>query len=448
MKNKNFILNEEVIRILEMMNIESKKSKLLTESIVDDIAQSIIRLSIKSGDDVATSLSKIEREFGVPKGILDSGDITKLSTRGGAEEVMIKIVDNLNPGQLKIFTNKVWKQLPEAHTAAKNVIDNLVTSKKTFTSDNLLKYLNDMSETAITSPVKELDPLIKLLRKEFVNRSYKSLKVKGVIDDIAGSASKISDGGSANIDDMVARIEESLSSGSRIPDNIDSTSLMSEVTKIMNEFKIKKPSGIVNDTLKKEITAQIQSQLSRYSASIDEAEQAFLKLSPSAKAETIKTAIMKIDNAVGKSNNKFLSKSWSKAKGELGTPRMIWEWYKYAMSVSVVYYIGIDCGKKVLDTDVSSGKNVGGTIKTCAGNLVKSAFWLVAIPRDIYGAVFGDKSNEVFTNDYAGCMSWAKSISKICEKDENGDYIIYDEINPDVITPVSYDVDKEKWDKI
>jgi hypothetical protein len=145
------------------------------------------------------------------------------------------------------------------------------------------------------------------------------------------------------------------------------------------------PSGIVNDTLKKEITAQIQSQLSRYSASIDEAEQAFLKLSPSAKAETIKTAIMKIDNAVGKSNNKFLSKSWSKAKGELGTPRMIWEWYKYAMSVSVVYYIGIDCGKKVLDTDVSSGKNVGETIKTCAGNLVKSAFWLVAIPRDIYG---------------------------------------------------------------
>jgi hypothetical protein len=35
MKNKNFILNEEVIRILEMMNIESKKSKLLNPASVN-----------------------------------------------------------------------------------------------------------------------------------------------------------------------------------------------------------------------------------------------------------------------------------------------------------------------------------------------------------------------------------------------------------------------------
>jgi hypothetical protein len=413
MKSKKLILNEEVIRILEMMNIESKKSKLLTESIVDDIAQGIIRLSVKSGDDVATSLSKIEREFGVPKGTLNSGDIAKLSTKSGASDVVIKIVDNLSPNQLKIFTEKVWTQLPEAQTAAKDVIDNLVTSKSTFTSDNLLKYLNDKSEIAITSPVKELNPLIKSLRKEFVDRSYESVKGKGVIDNVVGSAGKVSDSGSSSIDDMVAKIEESLSSGGRIPDDIDNTSLMSEVSKIMNEFKIKKPSGIANETLKQEITSQIQSQLSRYSASIDEAEQTFLKLSPSTKAETIKTAISKIDNAVGKSNNKFLSKSWAKAKGELGTPRMMWEWYKYAMSVSLVYYIGIDCGKEVLDTDVSSGKNVGGTIKTCVGNLVKSAFWLVSVPRDIYGAVFDDESSEMsnvgtYTNDAQGFEGFSK----------------------------------------
>lgn len=437
MKNKNFILNEEVIRILEMMNIESKKSKLLTESIVDDIAQGIIRLSIKSGDDVATSLSKIEREFGVPKGTLDSGDITKLSTRGGAGEVMIKIVDNLSPNQLKIFANKVWKQLPEAQTAAKNVIDNLVTSKKTFTSDNLLKYLNDMSETAITSPVKELDPLIKLLRKEFVNRSYKSLKVKGVIDDVAG---KVGNGVNVKIDNIM---------DAALGDN-----------------SLKQILPNVGDADLTLIRESIQSKYGKMS--IDEVSSDFMRI-----RDEFMSQVKKITDNGG---NEILVKVQNGKKFEIKNTKWLYDNKITRMCVGKSTYLNQSTGVMVDKMDPKLLKIGGCIIGIWALGELYNHFTSEPNEREFLGCkglsalggfcgtdfqtnngfckktCSGSKSetsvSEVFTNDYAGCMSWAKSVGKICEKDENGDYIIYDEINPDVITPVSYDVDKEKWDKI
>jgi hypothetical protein len=440
MKNKNFILNEEVIRILEMMNIESKKSKLLTESIVDDIAKGIIRLSVKSGDDVATSLSKIEREFGVPKGTLNSGDIAKLSTQSDASGVVIKIVDNLSPKQLKIFADKVWTQLPEAQNATKNVIDNLVTSKKTYTSDNLLKYLNDKSEIAINSPVPELDPLIKSLRKEFVDRSYKSLEGKGVIDDVAGSAGKVGNEVKVKIDDIIdaALGDKSLK---KILPNVSDADLTLMRESIQSKYGKMSIDDVSTDFIR--IRDEFMSQVKKITD--DGGNEVLVKVQNGKKFE-IKNTKWLYDNkitrmCVGKST--YINQTTGAMVDKMDP-----KWLKIGQCITAIWALGELYNhftsepneREFLGCKVLSGLGgfCGSDLQTNNGFCVKSCS----------GSKTETSVSEIFTNDYAGCMSWAKSIDKICEKDDSGAYIIYDEITPDVVTPVSYDVDKEKWGEI
>jgi hypothetical protein len=439
MKSKNLLLKEEVFRILEMMNIESKKTSLLTESIIDDIAQGVVRLGIKSGDDVATTLSKIEREFGVPAGVLDADDIRKL-TSGTGDDVITKIVKNMDPDQITKFANKIWGQLANAHTATKNVVDNLATSGQKYTSENLRRYLNDMSESIISSPVRELDPLVTALRKEFVDRSYDSLKGSGIIDDIAGSTGKIGD----TTDDLSKVLDNLENKIGPISDTADATTLMNQVTKIMDEFKIKTPSGIATDTLKKQIVAEIQGLLTR-STTIEEAEVAFLKMNnPAKQAKIIRTAVESIDKNISKGPS-WLKKSWDRAKPGFKSPKAVWEWYKYGMAISAVYYIAINCGGKLVEEPIS---NIQKTVKACANNVLKSLAWLYAVPVDIYKATTSGESSidsdtenvegGNFTNDYTGCINWAATKGKRCEEDGRGGFVVYKADTPDDVTPATY----------
>lgn len=191
MKDKNLILKEEVTRILEMMKIDSKKSQVLNESIIDDIISASVRYGVKSTDDVAVKITKLEKEFGLPKGTLKDVDILNLAKGGKpAQDVVIKIITNLKGSNLTNFAKKVWGQLGgDVHKNAMDIIDGLKTSGKKYTYNEVMDYLNNMSETLIKSD-NQINNLVVALRKEFVDRSYDSLKGSGVVDDVLGSSSK------------------------------------------------------------------------------------------------------------------------------------------------------------------------------------------------------------------------------------------------------------------
>jgi hypothetical protein len=204
MKDKSLILKEEVTRILEMMKIDSQKSKVLNESIVDDIIAITVKAGVKSTDDVATKIAKLEKELNIPKGTLNNSDIAKLA-KGGveAESVVVKIVNNLNSTDLTKLAKKVWGQLGgDVHKNAMNIIDGLKTSGKKYTSSDAMDYLNSMSETLIKSD-SQINDLVVALRKEFVDRSYNSLKTSSVIDDVSGMSSKIGNDVSLKIDEII-----------------------------------------------------------------------------------------------------------------------------------------------------------------------------------------------------------------------------------------------------
>jgi hypothetical protein len=192
MKGKNLILKEEVIRILEMMKIDSEKSHILNESIIDDIISASVKFGVKSTDDITTKITKLETKFGLPKGTLKPNDITKLA-KGGAEaqSVVVKIIANLKGSNLTNFAKKVWNQLQsdKIHDNAKTVFDNLVKNGKKQTSTETLGYLNDQAKIFIKDD-SEINNLVIELRKIFVNNAYTKVKSSGLIDDVAGSAGK------------------------------------------------------------------------------------------------------------------------------------------------------------------------------------------------------------------------------------------------------------------
>jgi len=191
MKDKNLILKEEVTRILEMMKIDSEKSQILNESIVDDIISASVRFGVKSTDDITAKITKLEKKFGLPKGTLKPDDITKLAKGGSdAQVVVIKIINNLSDVNLTNFAKKVWGQLGgDVHKKALDTINRLKTSGNKYTSSEVMDYLNNMSETLIKSD-SQINDLVIALRKEFVDNSYNSLKSSGVVDDVVGSAGK------------------------------------------------------------------------------------------------------------------------------------------------------------------------------------------------------------------------------------------------------------------
>jgi hypothetical protein len=443
MKHKSLILKEEVTRILEMMNIDSQKSQVLNESIIDDIIGLAVKYGVKSADDVATKIAKLEKELNIPKGTLNKDDIAKLA-KGGveAESVVVKIVNNLNSTDLTKLAKKVWGQLGgDVHKNAMNIIDGLKTSGKKYTSSDAMDYLNKMSETLIKSD-NQINDLVVALRKEFVDRSYNSLKTSGVIDDVVGVSSK-----TTNISDELSNAMDNLKNKiGDIPDNISSDELMVVVNKLMDEFKLKLPPSIATDTLKKQMADEIQTILKRPTP-IDEVERAFLGASPARQAEILKTTIKKLDNQIDKTPNWF-KKQWEIEKNKFKSPRALWTWYKTRLLASVVYYMAIDCGSKALDTK-SESEDIKKTAKACGANVIKSLFWMVAIPRDIWSWFTEDEeggetettSSETtnFTGDLSGCIKFAATKGKRCEKDGTGGFIIYSEDNVDEITPVAFE---------
>jgi hypothetical protein len=441
MKHKSLILKEEVTRILEMMNIDSQKSQVLNESIIDDIIGLAVKYGVKSADDVATKIAKLEKELNIPKGTLNKDDIAKLA-KGGveAESVVVKIVNNLNSTDLTKLAKKVWGQLGgDVHKNAMNIIDGLKTSGKKYTSSDAMDYLNKMSETLIKSD-NQINDLVVALRKEFVDRSYNSLKTSGVIDDVVGVSSK-----TTNISDELSNAMDNLKNKiGDIPDDVSSDELMVVVNKLMGEFKLKLPPSVTTDTLKKQIADEIQAILKRPTP-IDEAERAFLGASPARQAEILKTTTKKLDSQIDKTPNWF-KKQWEIEKARFTSPRAVWIWYKRMVIASAVYYIGVDCGSKVLDAQPSDAKDVA---KACAANVLKSLFWLVAIPRDLWSWFTEDEeggetettSSETtnLTGDLSGCIKFAATKGKRCEKDGTGGFIIYSEDNVDEITPVAFE---------
>jgi hypothetical protein len=438
MNNKKLILNEQIKRILEVMNVDSKNSKLLTESIVDDIAQGIVRLSVKSGDDLATSISKIERQFDVPKGILDYNDITKL-TKGQGKDVIIKVVNKSNPSQLMSFAKKVWVQIPEAHIAATNVVDGLVTAKKTYTTNNLLKYLNDMSETVITSPVKELDPLVKSLREIFVDNSYASLKTKGIIDDVAGSAGKTTTKVS---DDVNMKIDEI----------IDAT---------LNDKSIKEVLPGMSDADLNLIRESIRSKYGKMS--YDEISSDFMKV-----REDFISSVQKMTNSNGE---EVLVKVQDGKKFEFKDYKWIYDNKITRMCVGKSSYMNSRTGTMVdkmdpkflkmgqcalgiwalseLINQLSSKPNEREFIAckpiALVGGFCGSDFQVknnLCVKSCGGGTEDGPDNQEVngnFSNDFSGCMNWAKTKGKRCDQDGSGGYVIYDKETPNDITPVKFD---------
>lgn len=424
-----------------MMNVDSKKSNLLTESIVDDIAQGIVRISVKSGDDVATSLTKLEKDFGIPKGILDASDIAKLS-KGESKDVIIKIVNRLktNPAQLSKFTKKVWVQLYDAHIVAKNVIDGLITSKATFTSSNLTNYLTDMSKTVIKdSPVKGIEPLIDSLRKEFVDLSYKKLKdIGSVVDDVAGSAGKTTTKVSGDVNMKIDEI-------------IDAT---------LNDKSIKELLPDMSDADLNLIRESIRSKYGKMS--YDEISSDFMKV-----REDFISSVQKITNSNGE---EVLVKVQDGKKFEFKDYKWIYDNKITRMCVGKSSYMNSRTGTMVdkmdpkflkmgqcalgiwalseLINQLSSKPNerefiackpialIGGF---CGSDFqVKNNLCVKSCGGGTEDGLDNQKVNGNFSNDFSGCMNWATTKGKRCDQDGSGGYVIYDESTPDNITPVKY----------
>jgi hypothetical protein len=241
MNNKG-ILKEEVRRILEMMEVSEKKSKLLNEGIIDDVVQGVVKLGTKSGDDVLTVLAKLEDELGIPKGVLDSDDIFDLIKGTSNEQITIlsKIVKNMGQKQLDNLTTKVWAQLKDVHTNMLNGVTSIKSSGGKITT----KDIDEMSEIAISSTKPGFDPLINALRKEFKTKMTKSLE--GYID-ASGSAGKIRNvaDNSADID---KEIENILNNSNK---NLDSFNLLKKQLQVGGGWKKLSLAqrNVVNETI-------------------------------------------------------------------------------------------------------------------------------------------------------------------------------------------------------
>jgi hypothetical protein len=185
MNNKEIIM-EEVQRILQIMEVSEKTTPLLNEGIIDDVIQGIVKVGTKSGDDALVVISKLEREFGIPKGVLDSDDVFDL-IKGTSDEqiaVLSKIINKMGPKQVDDLAQKVWSQLSETHIQ----MDNIVRSIKDSNTKISPKYIDDMADATIKSKKPGFDPLIESLKSQFKKRMNDSLK--GYID-VAGSSSKV-----------------------------------------------------------------------------------------------------------------------------------------------------------------------------------------------------------------------------------------------------------------
>jgi hypothetical protein len=185
MNNKEIII-EEVQRILQIMEVSEKTTPLLNEGIIDDVIQGIVKVGTKSGDDALVVISKLEREFGIPKGVLDSDDVFDL-IKGTSDEqiaVLSKIINKMGPKQVDDLAQKVWSQLSETHIQ----MDNIVRSIKDSNTKISPKYIDDMADATIKSKEPGFDPLIESLKSQFKKRMNDSLK--GYID-VAGSSSKV-----------------------------------------------------------------------------------------------------------------------------------------------------------------------------------------------------------------------------------------------------------------
>ena len=118
------LLNEELVRIWEIMGVKGNKS-LIKESYIDDILDLIVTAAKKGGPDLvqnnAKRVQKIIDEFPYLKGV-DAGDITTLAKGGDAAlPVLKKVIGNLPAQELAQFTDDIIQRSPE--------IKNLVTDQ-------------------------------------------------------------------------------------------------------------------------------------------------------------------------------------------------------------------------------------------------------------------------------------------------------------------------------
>ena len=130
MKQKS-LLTEEIGRILEMMGINESASKvLLTESIIDDIVQAAVKSFSKSGDDAATVIGKLESEFDVPAGTLNSGRVSEL----------------LNPATNAVRKSKIFGEIVSkmGDTGIAKLSQDMISNSPEITkfSDDMLTTIN------------------------------------------------------------------------------------------------------------------------------------------------------------------------------------------------------------------------------------------------------------------------------------------------------------------
>jgi hypothetical protein len=286
-----------------------------------------------------------------------------------------------------------------------------------------------MSETAISSPVKELDPLIILLRKEFVDKSYTSLKTTGVIDDSIGATTKV--GG-----DVSLKIDEIMDAA-------------------MNDKNIKELMPNINDAELKLIRESIRSKYGKMS--YDDVSSDFIRIREDfinnvqkITDENGDEVLVKVDN--GKKyvfkNFKWLydnkitrmcvgKSTYQNVKTGSMVDKMDPKFMNMASCVLGMWALGELINH--ISTNPSEREFLGCKPLALAGGFCGSEFqvnngWCV---KSCSSGESNEEGGEVFPDGYVGCMNWAASKGKICEKDGN-DYIIYDESTPDNVTPVSY----------
>lgn len=373
------ILNEEIKRILEVMNVNSKNSKLLTESIIDDIIGIILKYGAKSGDDVVTSIKKIESQFGVKLDVLDIKKLVKGDTKG----VLIKIINSFTPKQLSNFTSKVWNELPNLETKSNGIVDNIVKSKKTYTSKNLKNYLNDESKILIPDQVEPFQKVVIGLRKKFITDSFNSLKNYGVINDITTSAGK-------SVDNVASKVSDVLKI------NMSKDDLLKFID---DEFP--------GNTLMKQDIEKISD------VDLKKSQDEFNKLSD----EEVDNDINKVCGTI----KEIFGKTWCQSdidKMEMDTK-------------------GTNVTIKNIESHEKLTKLKGRRLKR---RFIKWAL-IVGIPTVVGAAYYYGKKllSQEYTDDLIGCMKWARSKGEtfFCEKDSQGKYILYNESN-DEAKPVEY----------
>jgi hypothetical protein len=373
------ILNEEIKRILEVMNVNSKNSKLLTESIIDDVIGIILKYGAKSGDDVATSIKKIESQFGVKLDVLDIKKLVKGDTKG----VLIKIINSFTPKQLSNFTSKVWNELPNLETKSNGIVGNIVKSKKTYTSKNLKNYLNDESKILIPDQVEPFQKVVIGLRKKFITDSFNSLKNYGVINDITTSAGKSVDNVASKVSDVL-KIDMSKDNLLKfIDDEFPGNTLMKQDIEKISDVDLKKSQ----DEFNKLSDAEVDDAINKVCGTIKEF---FGKTYCDADIKDMKTQA----KGIRAQTDVFSAKEERAAVLSKRRRRLFINW---------VLVVGIPAG-------------------------VGTAYY------------YGKKLlSQEYTDDLIGCMKWARSKGETfsCEKDSQGKYILYNESN-DESKPVEY----------